>query len=56
MKKQLKLHMEENERLVISMRLLERDIDEKNEFMNKLNKRDSSQKLRLRNCPKRMTV
>ena len=51
-KQQLKLQMEENERLVISMRLLERDIDEKNKLIDKLNKRDSSQKLEIKKLSK----
>ena len=51
-KQQLELQMEENERLVISMRLLERDIDEKNKLIDKLNKRDSSQKLEIKKLSK----
>ena len=48
----VKLHMEENERLVISIHLLERDIDEKNKLIDKLNKIDSPQKLEIKKLTK----
>ena len=51
-KQQLKLQMEENERLIMSLRLLEQDIDDKNKLIEKLNKCDSSQKLEIKKLSK----
>ena len=51
-KQQLKLQMEENERLIMSLCLLEQDIDDNNKLIEKLNKCDSSQKLEIKKLSK----
>ena len=51
-KQQLKLQMEENERLIMSLRLLEQDIDDKDKLIEKLNKCESSQKLEIKKLSK----
>ena len=51
-KQQLKLQMEENVRLVNSMRLLEREIDDKNKAIEKLKKCEASQKTQIKKLSK----
>ena len=51
-KQQLKLQMEENVRLVNSMRLLEREIDDKNKAIEKLKKCGASQKTQINKLSK----
>ena len=51
-KKQLETKMEENARLTNSLRLLEREIDNKNKIIEKFKKADSSQKLQIKQLSK----